>query len=481
MAEGVMDFVDDEDLPSFDDWFAAASSALGEGVFEEELCTDLQSGIGTNPIYGKKDLTEVEDYPSLGLSRRASNPGGLLKGWDIRQRHWVTTPKDTNSTILRDLNRGANSIELVLPDPKVDALESILDGVLLDIAGIAPTCPRNSLGAASNFLKFLERNDLDGKEPIFDLSVDPVGELMRGAIDPDTLRTQLKEGGEIALRVQKDFRKGTTFRVSGLDYAEAGADPITELGAVISSMVTYLRSMDNDGLSSRDAFKQIRVVVSVGTDQFFDIAKIRALRVLLKHVAKACGVNDLDMRIQASTPQSLASKSDPWVNLLRTTVGCFAAAVGGADIVTLTPFDSAFGVPDNFGMRLARNTQLILMEESNIHRVIDPAGGSWYVESLTDQIVLKAWEKFQSFERNGGIVTELLSGSLQEVIAEQRESYREQLIRRERILIGVNDFLEPSPTDLIRKAYEVAMFPDHAKSSQFRVSDISDQREGGMQ
>ena len=167
------------------------------------------------------------------------------------------------------------------------------------------------------------------------------------------------------------------------------------------------------------------------------------------------------------------------INLLRTTVGCFSAATGGADFISLPPFDSAFGIPDDFGMRLARNTQLVLMEESNLHKVIDPAGGSWYVESLTDQIAQRAWEKFQLLEKNGGIIQEIISGSFQNSILENREQYKEQIKTKGRVLIGVNEFLEPEKTELQRDPYPDSLrMPDELAMqarSTFRISDLSSQ------
>ena len=162
--------------------------------------------------------------------------------------------------------------------------------------------------------------------------------------------------------------------------------------------------MDEAGVKTDVALSQCLIVVSVGTDQFFDIAKLRALRLLIANIGRECGVQDTKLRTQAQTPDFLISQDDPWVNLLRTTVSCFAAATGGSDIITLPTFDSAFGLPDEFGQRLARNTHLVLMEESNIHRVIDPAGGSWYVETITKEITDNAWKKFQEIEANGGFI-----------------------------------------------------------------------------
>lgn len=479
MADHVMNFLDGADLPTYDAWIDAAKSVVTENLFEELLYTDLGSGIRTEPMYIRQGEIEDLSYPTQGISRRASNLTGQLSGWNIRQRYWVNSLEESNAAILNDLEKGTNSIELVLSEVDSNAFEKLLDGVLLNIAGVAPTNSFNSLSNAKSFLEFIESKGKVAEDFIFELSLDPIGELFRNCQDPTGIQSELDAGGSLALRVHQDFQKAVTFRVDGLSYAEAGADPITELAGISSSIIGYLQNMDRAGMPLAEAFSQIHVVVSIGTDQFFDIAKIRALRILISRIGQVCGVDHVNLKTQASFPQFLISQSDPWVNLLRTTVGCFSAATGGADFISLPPFDSAFGIPDDFGMRLARNTQLVLMEESNLHKVIDPAGGSWYVESLTDQIAQRAWEKFQLLEKNGGIIQEIISGSFQNSILENREQYKEQIKTKGRVLIGVNEFLEPEKTELQRDPYPDSLrMPDELAMqarSTFRISDLSSQ------
>ena len=482
MAEDVMSFLNGEDLPTFDAWMDAAKSVVTEDLFVELLYTDIGSGIRTEPIYIHQGNPVNPVYPTLGTSRRASNIAGQLFGWDIRQRYWVNSPEETNAAILNDLQKGTSSIELVLSEVDSSVFERLLDGVLLNIAGVAPTNLFDSLGNAESFLEFIDSKGKAAEEFVFDLSIDPVGELFRNSQDLASTQSALDASGSIALRIQQEFKKAITFRVDGLAYAEAGADPITELAGISSSIIAYLQSMDRAGVSLDEAFSQIRVVTSVGTDQFFDIAKLRALRILISRIGQACGVDHVHLKTQASLPQFLISKTDPWINLLRTTVGCFSAATGGADTISLPPFDSAFGIPDDFGMRLARNTQLVLMEESNIHKVIDPAGGSWYVESLTDQIAQLAWERFQLIEKNGGITQEIISGSFQKSISDNRDQYKEQIRTKERTLIGVNDFRESEKTNLLRRPYPEPLKMGTETKSQtgpdFRISDLSSEAEG---
>ena len=160
------------------------------------------------------------------------------------------------------------------------------------------------------------------------------------------------------------------------------------------------------------------------------------------------------------------------MNLLRTTVSCFSAATGGADIISIPAFDSAFGIPNEFGLRLARNTHLVLMEESNIHRVVDPAGGSWYVESLSADIAEKSWERFQDYESSGGFKHQVISGSYAEQAHLSRDDYTSQVLSEEKVLIGVNSFREELATELQRDPYPRSVNNGNSEHLDFRISDI---------
>ena len=166
--------------------------------------------------------------------------------------------------------------------------------------------------------------------------------------------------------------------------------------------LAYLRACEQAGIDLAQAAAKLEFRYAAGIDQFLTIAKLRAARRLWARVTKACGIAPVAQRQQAVTAGAMMSRRDPWVNMIRTTVACFAAAAGGADAITVSPFDAAIGVPDALGLRIARNTQLLLREESHVHQVIDPAGGSYYVESLTDSLAQHAWGLFQELESGSG-------------------------------------------------------------------------------
>tara|TARA_B100000965_G_scaffold406082_1_gene443047 strand:+ start:1428 stop:2891 length:1464 start_codon:yes stop_codon:yes gene_type:complete len=476
MDEGVMDFVDSEGLVSRQDWLEAVKKVLGDSDFDQVLVSDLLGGIRIEPLYtsdfppASSNSSRGGPLPDTGVSRRSSNISGQVNGWEIRQKHWLVDPKKTNKSILEDLERGVNSIELIVGDGEETGLASALSGVLMDVAAIAPIGSGDNVETARKFLAYAQSSDVSEQALLADLSCDPIGALASQGGVIGGVESSLSKVGLLASDVSKSFKNVTAVRIDGTLYANAGADPVTELAAMISTGVAYLRALTDAGLSIEDAFRQILLGVSVGSDQFLDIAKIRALRELWRYIGDSCDVEETPARIQASTSSSMITKIDPWVNILRTTVGCFAAAIGGADLITIDPFDSAIGIPNDLGLRLARNTHLVLMEEANLHRVIDPAGGSWYIESLTDQLSELAWVKFQEIESNGGIVDELKAGNLQDDVLETKLEIQKRIADGDQVVVGVNQFMFDDGNGLLRETHpklpDRSVFEDEVNSLQ---------------
>jgi methylmalonyl-CoA mutase len=242
--------------------------------------------------------------------------------------------------------------------------------------------------------------------------------------------------------------------VDALPYHEAGASAAQELGCSLATGVAYLRLLTEAGLPVDAAFGQLEFRYAATADQFLTIAKLRAARRLWGRVAEVSGAEaNVDgagdrtgsgrpgaQRQHAVTSSVMMTRRDPYVNMLRTTLACLAAGVGGADAVTVLPFDQALGLPDAFARRIARNTSTILLEESHLGRVADPAGGSWYVEQLTDELAHAAWAFFQELEQAGGQERALGSGLVGERIAAFWKSRRRDLDRRREPVTGVSEF-----------------------------------------
>ncbi len=234
-------------------------------------------------------------------------------------------------------------------------------------------------------------------------------------------------------------------------YHDAGGSDAEELGCALAAGVAYLRVLTGAGLGTAAALGQLEFRYAASADQFGTTAKLRAARRLWARVAEACGEPAAGAQRQhAVTSAAMMTARDPWVNLLRTTLACFGAGVGGADAVTVLPFDSRLGLPDGFARRLARNTQLLLMEEASVSRVADPAGGSWYVERRTADLATAAWAWFQEIERAGGLAAALDSGLVADRLAATWATRADNLAHRRDPLTGVSEFPNLAETRLSR-------------------------------
>src|SRR4051794_9876479 len=406
---------------------------------EDALAATVATGVTVEPLYTAEDagdLPTTVGVPGIAPFVRGSRAGGdpaAPGGWDIRQRHAHPDVATTKEAIAADLENGVTSLWLVLGEGAVpvDALGDVLSDVLLDLA---PVTVDGGLPAAEAFLSLVEgRTDLaEGSS----LGLDPLG---RHAATGE--RQDLSGLAEVARRAAAHAGLRTVV-VDATVFADAGASAVEELGCSLAAGVAYLRALTGDGLSVDEAFGQLEFRYSAGADQFTTIAALRAARRLWDRVGEVSGASAevRGQRQHALSSSVMTTKRDPWVNMLRTTVACFAAGVGGADVVTVQPFDAALGLPDAFSRRIARNTQNLLVEEGHLARVLDPAGGSWYVESLTEALAEAAWSWFTEIERAGGLAAALGSGLVRDRIAAAWDARAERLAHRTDALTGVSEF-----------------------------------------
>ena len=223
---------------------------------------------------------------------------------------------------------------------------------------------------------------------------------------------------------------------------QAGGSEAQELAFVLATAIYYLRALEASGLALEDARGMIEFRLASDADQFLSIVKHRALRKLWASIEQHCGLAPKPILLTTETAFRMMSRRDPHVNLLRAGMGCFAAAIGGADAITVLPFTSALGLPEPFARRLARNTQLVLLEEAHLARVSDPVAGAGGYETLTDDLVAEAWKQFQAIEAEGGIVASLIAGALQPRIASVRAAREAALVEKKAVMVGVTAYLD---------------------------------------
>jgi len=412
------------------------------------LTRDSYDGVPIAALYTRDDAPPGR--PGLAPYVREVRPDGEgIAGWDVRQPHAHPDPAATRDAVLADLENGATSVWLRLGAGglPVAGLTGALRGVLLDLAPVVLDAGAETAEAADAFLALAAERG-NASEASGNLGADPLGLAARTGT-----AGSLDEAAALAVRCVREFPRLRAITADGTPYHDAGGSDAEELGAAVAAGVAYLRALTGAGLSVDEAFGQIEFRLAVNADQFSSIAKLRALRRLWARVAEVSGAADgTAARIHAVTSSAMMTRRDPWVNMLRTTVAAFAAGVGGADAVTVQPFDARLGLPDGFARRIARNTQTLLLEESSLARVVDPAGGSWYAESLTEGLARSAWSWFTEIERAGGLAAALASGLVADRLAATWARRRADIARRKAPLTGVSEFPDLAETPPERDA-----------------------------
>ena len=470
-------------------WRTLAEEALKGASFEKKLVTKTLDGFALQPLYTKGDQDAdtrlIHDVLSASVEPRET-----VTGWDIRQLHSHPDPIVTNAAVLDDLENGATSILLKLDaaarkgreissgEVGVDGiaihcladLECTLSDVYTNLATIALDGGAAAIPAAA--MLAARMTDEDGASeaaPAF--NIDPIGTLASTGTLPCSTDDALRQTANITAELIDLFPMGTAISVNGAPYYNAGATDGQELACLLASGVAYLRALTDTGMAVDQAAGAMVFNVAIGTDFFAGIAKLRALRLMWTRVLAASGAEDASISINAVSAEMAMSKVDPWVNMLRTTVTSFAAGLGGADSVVCLPYDHLIGLPDGFTRRIARNTQLILQEESNVHRVIDPAGGAWFIENMTRDLAKAAWAKFQSLEASGGIVAALANGSLKKDIEAVWHTREERVANRRDPLTGVSEFPNISEAKVTCDAPDLDAVQANGKARQTKYTE----------
>jgi len=465
---------------SYEQWRASVEGELKGVPFEKKLVTKTLEGIDIQPLYTAKDWPSDSDpsgFPGFLPFARGSRVLGHATGWDTRQEHLHPDPAEANKAILEDLEHGVASIEFRLDAAAragLDAdaheaaelcgrdgvmaynsgdLDKILNDVHLDIAPIAVNGGAAFLPAAALVVALLRRRKVDPANARCAFNADPLGALVSDGQLPIPINLALEEMADLAAWTVKNYPHCTSIKVDTGAYHHAGATSTQDLAFAVATAVEYLRALTQAGIDVDSAASQIVFETSVGCQFFRGIAKLRALRKMWAKVLTTAGCSETAGRstwIQVRASRRVLTRRDPWVNLLRNTVCCFAGAVGGADSITSTPLDSAIGLSDEFSRHLARNTVTILREESHLNREIDPAGGSWFLERLTDQLADRAWALFQSIEGRGGMARAITDGWVAEQIRDVEATREKGLATRRQVVTGVSEHPDLREEKLIR-------------------------------
>ncbi|HMR33754.1 MAG TPA: methylmalonyl-CoA mutase subunit beta [Geminicoccaceae bacterium] len=447
-----------------------------KGADPKRLVRRTYDRIDIRPLY------DVDPQAGAGIGLpgrlpfvRGATAAGNLAGWDVRQRHAHPDPATNNARILEDLRAGVTSILLRLdsalatrgeaPDGccvyDIEDMDRVLAGVDLRAAPVMLEGGRFGLNAALT-VALCRRRGIPLDEVELSLGVDPLGIAARGiGIDTDFA---LARAADIVVYAEANLPRSTALLSDGHVYHAGGASEAQELAMAMATAVDYLRAAERKGLPPQRTIRQIAFRFAADADLFLTAAKLRAARKLWALIAAACGGSAEGMKLSAFTGTRMLARRDPWNNILRTTLACIGAALGGADSITVLPLDYALGQPDVPSRRIARNVHLVAMEESGLHRVIDPAGGAPFVEELTRRLAHEAWSLFQAIEGGGGMNQMLMRGTPQDWIGTTFAERMADIARRKETIVGVSEFPDLSEKPRRLEEIDVGPLEAHAKA-----------------
>ena len=432
------------------DWLALVEKTI-KGAEVSTLISRTADGLAIAPLYASDDATPPAAFTPA--------PRGGERAWDVRAVVRAAAPAQANRRALTALAGGASSVLLAI-DPtgehgvaagSADDLAAALSGVMLDLAPVAldagflgSTCA-TWLGAAAK------------AAPAAPLAFhcDPISAFAAAGASPGPIAAHVSASADVLATLARTYPKASLFLAGGAVVHEAGGSAALELGFAAAVAVAYAKALVGAGMDRREAFARIVVRLGVDHEPLTSIAKLRAARVLWRRITGACDA-ETPARIEALSSNRILTRADPWSNLVRLTASGFAAAVGGADAVALACFSDAAGEPDDLALRMARNTQLILMEEAHVGAVVDPTAGAWSFETLTADLAHAAWDAFTAIEAAGGVVAALTSRLLADKVAAARDALAATVSDGQRKIVGVTDFKSAEA------AAELAARPAHS-------------------
>jgi methylmalonyl-CoA mutase len=420
-------------------WLKLVDGVLKGTPFEKRLVSRTYDGLTIQPL-----------YPRAGNARPIAGraPG---RPWTVMQRIDHPDPAAANQQVLHDLENGATGLTIVCKgsinangyglDSSLETLERVLDGVYLD-AGVTIdfNVSADTRDAAKNFAALVKRRGIDPALVEMRAALNPLGHMAATGSSVRPWNELSPYFAELVKELAGAGFRGPFAVADGRVIHNAGGSEAQELAFALGCAVTYLRALEAAGIALDAARRMIYFRLAADADQFLTVAKFRAIRKLWARVEAACGLSPAPACVSAETAWRTMTRRDPYVNMLRTTVAVFAAGIGGADAIAVLPFTTAIGLPDAFARRVARNTQLVLLEESNLAKVSDPTAGSGAIEDLTQQLCAGAWTQFQEIEKVGGAPTALERGLIQEKVAATRAEREKNVARRKDALTGTSEF-----------------------------------------
>ena len=411
--------------------------------YEKKLVWKTNEGFKVKPFYRQEDLEGLKtteglpgEYPYIRGNKKDDNT------WYIRQDVRVEEPAEANQKALDLLNKGIDSLGFHIKpkDLSAEYIATLLKDICCDCIEINfTTCQRHSTQLAELLVAYFKEKGYDPNKLYGSINFDPIGKMLQKGKDVSPIISKAKELVEI-LAEYPHFR---CIGVNSLQLNNAGAYIYQELGYALAWGNEYLNRLTEAGVPVNLAAKKIKFNFGISSNYFMEIAKFRAARMLWANIVKAYNPQcecACKMIAHAETSSFNLTLFDAHVNLLRTQTEAMSAAIAGVNSITVTPFDKAYETPNDFSERIARNQQLLLKEESHLNRIVDPAGGSYYIENLTVSIAKQAWDLFLQVEEAGGMVKSIFDESVQNAVNTSNKARHEAVSKRKEILLGTNQY-----------------------------------------
>lgn len=484
---------------TYEQWRQDVDKQLKGAPFEKVLVKKTYEEIDIQPMYHQRD---VENLPHIGalpgfapFVRGTKALGHVVDPWWIAQEIPYGDPVEFNRAAKADLERGQTALNIPLdratlsgmdPDAAkpgdvgrgglslatVDDVAKAFDGIDLEQIPILLQAGASGLAVVVLIASHMRKEGKSTQKLKGWIMVDPLGSLSLNGALPSTLENLYGESAQLTIWARDNAPRLRTMAIHGHPFRNAGGSAVQELAFMAATGVEYLREMLSRGISIDDIAQRIGFSFSTGGDFFMEIAKFRAARLVWERVVEAFGGNDDSKRmyIHSRTLSWNKTATDPYVNMLRVTTEAFASICGGCDSLHVAPFDEPIGLPGEFTRRIARNVHIILKDECHFDKVVDPAGGCWYVESITDAIARKAWRLFQEIEKRGGMFKALQEGFPQRLLAETAAKREKGIATRKDAFVGTNKYpnlLERTP-EAIQPDYDALYINRLTQLAQYR-------------
>lgn len=440
MAENKEKLFDQFPGVSYEEWRAKVEADLKGADFNKKLVWRTNEGFNVEPIYRAEDIAGLKTTDSLPGEYPYVRGTRSNNDWLTRQEIIAETPAEANKTALDVLTKGVNSLGFKVAEPTVETLETLLDGI--DLAKVEVNfdcCPCKALDLTNALVAYLQKHNAT--------------KTFKGSIGFNPLRKALRHGAQIKAEAVENAKKlieavkevpgVKVIAVDSVLFCNGGAFIFQELGYALAWGAQWLTALTDAGLGIDEVASRIKFNMGVSSNYFMELAKFRAARMLWAQIVeqyKPTSADSAKMLVHAATSQFNQTIYDAHVNLLRSQTEAMSAALAGVDSITVVPFDTPYKTPDTFSERIARNQQFLLKEESHLDKVVDPAGGSYYVETLTVSIANEAWKLFLEVEEKGGFFAEVDNGDVQKAVNASCEKRHTDVARRKEILLGTNQY-----------------------------------------